>query len=57
MKRKKKLNGPEMLRNRIGVASLGDKSYKYPEYSPNFYESGGLIPGSTHQLRKEEQIV
>jgi hypothetical protein len=36
---------------------MGDKSYKYPEYSPQFYESGGLIPGSTHQLRKAEHVV
>ncbi len=26
---------------------MGDKAYKYPEYSPNFYQSGGLVPGST----------
>lgn len=47
MTRKKRLDGYESLRNNIGVASLGDKPYKYPEYSNNFYRDGGLIPGST----------
>lgn len=31
----------------VSTASLGDKPYKYPEYSTNFYHAGGLIPGST----------
>lgn len=34
-------------RNDIPVASMGDKSYKYPEYAPGFYKEGGLIPGSS----------
>ena len=29
---------------------MGDKAYKYPEYSVDFYKSGGLIPGSTNKF-------
>ena len=35
---------------------MGDKAYKYPEYSPNFYHhQGGLIPGSTFRPVPEKQ--
>ena len=30
---------------------MGDKAYKYPEYSTDFYKAGGLIPGSTLKKR------
>jgi hypothetical protein len=29
------------------MTSLGDKNYKNPEYTPEFFKDGGLIPGST----------
>lgn len=48
--------GLQSLRNSIAVTSLGDKPYKYPEYSSNFYHEGGLIVGSTHKPRKNEII-
>lgn len=35
------------MRNGIPLKSLGDKVYKAPEYNPDFYKEGGLIPGST----------
>ena len=41
----------EHQRNKISSASLGDKAYKYPEYSADFYKAGGLIPGSTIRKR------
>lgn len=39
--------GLDDQRNGLGVTSLGDKAYKYPEYEPEFYKAGGLIPGAT----------
>ncbi len=42
-----KILGLDGQRNGLNVASLGDKSYKYPEYESNFYNAGGLIPGCT----------
>jgi hypothetical protein len=33
---------------------MGDKAYKYPEYAPNFYNTGGLIPGSTHTFHSQK---
>lgn len=32
----------------LPVASLGDKIYKNPEYAPDFFKEGGLIPGATN---------
>jgi hypothetical protein len=39
-------------RNGIPMRSMGDKSYKNPEYAPGFYKEGGLIAGSTVKPRK-----
>lgn len=36
------------MRNGFPVIAPGDKSYKNPEYSNNFFQEGGLIPGSTN---------
>lgn len=47
MVRRARIEGLDQQRNNLGVATLGDKPYKYPEYSPNFYHPGGLIAGST----------
>ena len=38
-------------RNGLPMSSLGDKNYKHPDYTPNFFKDGGLIAGSTNQLR------
>lgn len=35
---------------------MGDKPYKYPEYSQDFYKSGGLVAGSTityHSMKQQ----
>jgi len=29
------------------MTSLGDKVYKHPDYTPGFFQEGGLIAGST----------
>ena len=44
------------MRNTIGIANMGDKNYKYPEYEANFYKNGGLIVGSTHKPRPGECV-
>lgn len=35
-------------RNGLPMASLGDKIYKHPDYTPGFFKEGGLIAGSTN---------
>lgn len=47
MQAKIRVLGLEQQRNNLGVTSLGDKIYKYPEYATDFYRDGGLIPGAT----------
>lgn len=47
MQTKMRILGLDGQRNGLGVSSLGDKPYKYPEYDSNFYKAGGLIAGST----------
>lgn len=56
MQAKKRIFGLDGQRNGLGVTSLGDKSYKYPEYVSNFYQSGGLIPGSTSFKLREGEV-
>lgn len=55
MQKKTRIPSYEDQRNYIGTSSLGDKSYKYPEYAPNFFHPGGLIPGSTFRPISEKQ--
>jgi len=40
------------MRNNIGVAAPGDRPFKVAEHEPGYYAKGGLIPGSSIQLRK-----
>ena len=35
-----------VLRNGIQAATPGDKAYSAVEYVPNFFRSGGLVPGA-----------
>jgi hypothetical protein len=47
-----------MLCFSIPVRSLGDKNYKYPEYTYDYYRvEGGLIPGSTLKKRPVKNAV
>ena len=32
--------------SRLPVSSLGDKIYKHPDYSSDYFKDGGLIPGA-----------
>lgn len=47
VQRKKRQFSYDQTRNCIPVSSLGDKKYKHPTYSPNFFNEPGLIAGST----------
>lgn len=53
---KQRIVSSEQKRNYIPVASEGDKPFKVAELSPNFFQSGGLIPGSTIQPRPVKQL-
>ena len=44
---KKRVSTMFEARNGLPMASLGDKTYKTPEYQPGFFREGGLIAGST----------
>jgi hypothetical protein len=56
MQAKMRVIGLEQQRNNFGISSLGDKSYRYPEYASNFFKDGGLISGSTSfRLRSGEE--
>ena len=37
------------------MTSLGDKIYKFPDYTPGFFKDGGLIVGSTNRARSKAQ--
>jgi hypothetical protein len=50
--RKQRVSCIDGQRNGISIASQGDKPYKDPIYEPEFHKKGGLISGSTIQLRK-----
>ena len=39
-------------RGGIGMASLGDKHYRTPEYSSGYYQDGGLAVGSTNPTNR-----
>ena len=45
----------EIMRNGIPVAVEGDKAFKDADREPGFYAQGGIIPGSTIQLRKSSK--
>lgn len=55
MQTKKRVLSLDHQRNHLGVSSLGDKSYKYPEYAVNFYKEEGLVSGSTSFRKREEE--
>lgn len=42
----------EIMRNGIPVAVPGDRAFKKVEHEPGYHAKGGLIPGSSIQLRK-----
>lgn len=50
MTRKIRVNTVEQMRGGLTLASGGDKNYKNVAYSRDFFQPGGLIPGSTHSF-------
>ena len=44
---KKRVTNIYDQRNGLPMASLGDKIYKSPDYTPGFFKEGGLVAGST----------
>ena len=52
MNRKQRILSDIEQRNYIPAPTLGDKAYYKAEREPGFYSKGGLIVGSTIQLRK-----
>jgi hypothetical protein len=44
---KNRINNMYKQRNGCNMVSLGDKIYKSPEYSTNYFKEGGLVAGST----------
>jgi len=57
MGRRRVIDSLEELRNQIEMRSGGDKIYKHPEYAPGFFQPGGLVVGSTNQMRKSIETV
>lgn len=51
MGKKRILDSLEDHRNLLGVKAMGDKPYKYPEYSNGFYQERGLITGSSNAFK------
>jgi hypothetical protein len=45
--KKKRINDRNSLRNGLDYIVPGEKAYRNPECSTDFYKTGGLIPGST----------
>ena len=56
MNRKKRLYSKDDLRNGLCGKVPGDKNFKYPECSKDFYKEGGLIPGSSF-IRSKDKLV
>ena len=52
LQEKTRVTDIQQKRNGIAVMALGDKSYKHPERSSDFYKSGGLVSGSSIRMRK-----
>lgn len=52
MNKKQRVTTIERMRNGIPVVVPGDRAFKKVEHEPGYYAKGGLIPGSSIQLRK-----
>lgn len=56
MTRKHRIEGITQQRNEIPIASLGDKPFKVADHSPDFFNGGGLISGSTMRPRPVKHL-
>ena len=57
MNRKQRLIGELDRRNGIGTSNPGDLPFKTSEHAPDFFKEGGIIPGSTIQMRQSTKPV
>lgn len=53
---KNRIRSLSQLRNGLPVKIPGEKSYKNPEYSNNFFQEGGLVPGSTNGFNYHKTV-
>jgi len=53
MCKKQRVRTIDVMRNGIPVAVPGDRPFKVVEHEPGYYAKGGLIPGSSIQLRQK----
>jgi hypothetical protein len=53
MNKKQRVPSLDAMRNGIPCAVPGDRPFKVAEHEPGYYAKGGLIPGSSIQLRKK----
>lgn len=51
MIRKRSNNELMDKRNGLTLKALGDKNFKFPDYCPNFFKEGQLIPGQNIKWR------
>lgn len=57
MGKKQRVDHFSRKRNLLPVRSLGDKIYKHPDYSSDFFKGGGLIPGSNIAYKKRKKDI
>ena len=50
---KKRIFDLHKQRNSLNLVSLGDKPYKNPEYSFQFFKEGGLVPGASNKTYRK----
>lgn len=54
---KVRVDNLEKQRNRLPVLSLGDKAYRHPDYSADFFKEGGIIPSANMGAKKKQVIA
>jgi hypothetical protein len=54
---KMRIPSMDVMRNGMLIRAPGDKIYKNPEYSSDFFKHGGLIPGSSNSFNYDKKSV
>ena len=54
--RKRRINSLSEMRNFYNKTSQGDKPYKNPEFSRDFFKNGGLVVGSTNKIQFNKTV-
>ena len=44
-------------RNEYPIKSLGDKNYKNPDYSKDYFKEGGLVPGQNISDQRTKNVA